>query len=95
MHLILLNVVRSLFFVWKGASQCDKSPPPGVGFDDWEKQPYVLTERQWSDIGQELLAARKRIPAALGRAPQNPSVQKLRVRNPCCVSVTVPYKATG
>jgi hypothetical protein len=82
MHLILLNVVRALFFVWKGTSACDKSPPPGVANDDWEPQPYVLDDRQWRDIGQELLASRKKIPLALGRAPQNPSVQKLRVRRP-------------
>jgi hypothetical protein len=79
MHLILLNVVRSLFFVWKGTSACDRTPPPGVTHEDWIRQPYVLDERQWSDIGTELLAARKTIPAALGRAPQNPSIQKLRV----------------
>jgi hypothetical protein len=84
MHLILLNVVRSQFFIWKGTSACDKSPPPDVDYDDWEPQPYVLADRQWQEIGQELLASRKKIPAALGRAPQNPSTQKLRVRNPFC-----------
>jgi hypothetical protein len=79
MHLILLNVVRGLFFVWKGSSACDKTPPPDVEDDDWEPQPYVLSDRVWTSIGQELTGARKRIPAALGRAPQNPSTQKLRV----------------
>jgi hypothetical protein len=78
MHLVLLNVVRALFFIWKGTSPCDKSAPRGVVLDEWQPQPYVLNDRQWRDIGNELLAARKKIPAALGRAPQNPSVQKLR-----------------
>jgi hypothetical protein len=99
MHLMLLNVVRGMFFVWKGASQCDKTAPPDVAAADWERQPYVLEQWQWNEIGEELLASRKRIPAVLGRAPQNPSVQKLRVsissllgstvhtcRSPCSVA---------
>jgi hypothetical protein len=82
MHLFLLNIVRGLFFVWKGSSPCDNSPPPGVSVDDWVRQPYVLSNGDWNEIGEELLASRKQVPAALGRAPQNPSTQKLRVRGP-------------
>jgi hypothetical protein len=89
MHLILLNVVRGMFFVWKGASKCDKTAPPDVDAADWEPQPYVLDQRQWNEIGEELLASRKRIPAVLGRAPQNPSVQKLRVSISCLLGSTV------
>jgi hypothetical protein len=78
MHLFLINVVRGLFFVWKGTNPCDNSPPPGVPIAEWIKQPYVLSTSDWSEIGEELLASRKQVPAALGRAPQNPSTQKLR-----------------
>jgi hypothetical protein len=78
MHLFLLNIVRGLFFVWKGASPCDKTPPPGTAPEVWTRQQYVLSDRQWTDIGQELQDSKKQVPSALGRAPQNPSTQKLR-----------------
>ena len=34
-------------------------------------QPYVISNKQWNEIGIEMESARKSIPADFGRPPQN------------------------
>lgn len=112
MHLVVLNVVKQLFRLWRGKADCDQNPNAkkkdprkkrreeaeddeleqvfgdvGGGIldqetvdpEEWEAPPYVLSAAVWRQIGDELRSSGKLIPLCLGRAPQDPTRQKLRV----------------
>jgi hypothetical protein len=62
MHLLLENVVKNLFNMWKGTFK---------GIDDG-KEEYIIPEEDWTKIGKETANAITSIPAAFVRRLGNP-----------------------
>jgi len=62
MHLFYENIAPYMLKHWMGSFFKDST---------LNNQPYVLSNKQWNEIGAEMEAARKSIPTDFGRPPRN------------------------
>ena len=62
MHLFYENIAPYMLKHWMGSFFKDST---------LNDQPYVLSNKQWNEIGVEMEAAKKSIPTDFGRPPRN------------------------
>lgn len=62
MHLFYENIAQYMLKHWMGSFFKDSS---------LNDQPYILSSKQWNEIGREMETVKKSIPADLGRPPRN------------------------